>query len=255
MDDTTALARLAGADFADKRERPIWLQIYDRLGAAIGDGLWAEGEKLPGEEDLAVLFGVTRLTLRRALDRHQREGRLQARKGVGVFVRSLAVRYEVHPHHAHNNPLDGSEMETRTVSLRRRTASAAAREILGLGAGDETIELRQLQIAATVPVYLSVKEFPPSVFAEFEAAYAQTGTILGTYGAHGIDSYTRVETRLTGDFADAREAALLMISAGAPVFRSRSWNRDARGRAIEVNRGCWPMFAVEMVFGETGPDA
>ncbi|WP_428924850.1 hypothetical protein [Marinibacterium sp. SX1] len=31
---------------------------------------------------------------------------------------------------------------------------------------------------------------------------------------------------------------------------SRSRNPDAHGRAIEVNRGCWPFLAVEMVFGD-----
>ncbi|WP_428924851.1 GntR family transcriptional regulator [Marinibacterium sp. SX1] len=250
MDKSTALAQIAAEAFTDKRARPIWLQIYDRLARAIQGGVLAEGDRLPGEEDLAQAFGVTRLTLRRALDRHQREGRLQARKGVGVFVRALAVRYEVHPHSAHNNPLDGTALQSETLSLGRRPASAAAQETFGLGPQDETIELRQVQSAGQAPVYLAIKEFPPLVLPDFETAYAASGTVLGAYAAHGIDSYTRVETRLTGDMAEGAEAELLRITPGAPVLRSRSWNRDARGRAIEVNRGCWPLFAVEMVFGD-----
>lgn len=248
-DRTTALARIASAPFADRRDSPLWQQIYDRLARAIETGVLSEGERLPGEDELAALFGVTRITLRRALDRHQREGRLQARKGVGVFVRSISVRYVVHPQSAHNDAMDGAALKTTTVSLRRRSASDIARAAFGLEPGAQTVELSQLQVAGHAPVYLSLKEFPLSVFPRFEASYEQTGTILGAYAAHGVDRYIRSETRLIGDFADAHEADLLRLSPGAPVLRSRSWNRDAQGRAIEVNRGCWPMFGVEMVFG------
>nr|WP_256372965.1 GntR family transcriptional regulator [Pseudoruegeria sp. HB172150] len=227
------------------------MQIYDRLAQAMQSGVLAEGERLPGEEELAGMFGVTRITLRRALDRHQREGRLQARKGVGVFVRSISVRYVVHPHEAFNDPVAGDALETRTVSLRRRVASAAAREAFALGSRARTIELSQLKSAGQAPVYLSLKEFPVDVFPEFEDRYNETGTILGAYAAHGIDTYTRLETRIFGDFADAREAGLLQISPGAPLIRSRSLNHDLSGRPIEVNRGCWPMFSVELVFGES----
>lgn len=86
---------MASQPFLDKRTRPIWLQIYDRLGRAIGAGILPKGSRLPGEDDLSALFGVTQITLRRALARHQREGRLLARKGVGVFVHSLSVCYAV----------------------------------------------------------------------------------------------------------------------------------------------------------------
>lgn len=249
MDKTTALARIATEPFADRRDSPLWLQIYDRLARAIEAGVLSEGERLPGEEELAQLFGVTRITLRRALDRHQREGRLQARKGVGVFVRAINVRYVVHPHSAHNDPTGADRMEHRTIALHRRPASAFACETFGITSGDETVELTQLLVTGQAPVYLTVKEFPLAIFPDFEAAYTETGGILGAYAAHGVDSYIRSETRLTGDFANPDEAELLRLSPGAPVLRARSWNRDPQGRAIEVSRGCWPMFGVELVFG------
>jgi len=245
-----ALRPIAASPFRDKRQQPIWLQIYDRLGKAMASGLLPEGSRLPGEDDLAALFGVTRITLRRALARHQREGRLLARKGVGVFVRSLSVRYVVHQNEAFNDALDAEGIRKETLSLRRKPASALSAEIFGLAPGDELIELAMVSAVSTAPIYLAVKEFPAALFPRFEAAYAETGTILGAYASGGVESYSRVETRIFGDAASPEEAALLQLEPSAPVIRSRTINTDEAGRIIEFNRGCWPLFSVELVFGD-----
>ncbi len=245
------LKALAAEPFVDKRIRAIWLQIYDRLGRAIGSGVLTEGSRLPGEDDLAALFGVTRITLRRALARHQREGRLLARKGVGVFVRSISVRYVVHPDEAFSSPINEDGFSSETLSLVRRPADALSARIFGLDPGEEIVELRTLSAVSTAPFYLAVKEFPVSVFPDFEAAYRETGTILGAYAAGGVETYSRIETRIFADAASTAEAALLQLEPAAPLIRSRSLNTDPAGRIIEFNRGCWPMFSVELVFGNS----
>lgn len=242
--------QLASQPYRDKQIQPIWLQIYERLGSAIAAGLLPEGRRLPSEDALAAVFGVTRRTLRRALNRHQQEGRLLSRKGVGVFVRSLAVRYVVHQHEAFNASLDDRSLRNETLSLGRRPASALAAKIFGLAAGEEVIELRMLSIVDTAPIYLAIKEFPIAIFPDFEAAYLQSGTILGAYASGGVNDYNRVQTRLFGDTVTKEEAALLQLNPGAPLIRSHAFNTDPSGRTIEVNRGCWPMFSVELVFGD-----
>lgn len=242
------LRRIASERLDEKRKRPIWLQIYDRLGMAMQAGVLAEGTRLPGEDDLAALFGVSRVTLRRALARHQREGRLVARKGVGVFVRSMAVRYVVHQHEAFHDTPGNAEIRTETLSLARKPASGATADAFGVKPGAAVIELQLRRILGAAPFYLTTKEFPASIFPNFESVYGDTGTIIGVYAAAGIDSYVRAETRILGDFAGAREADLLRISVGAPLIRARSHNTDLRGRVIEISRGYWPLCSVELVF-------
>jgi len=242
------LRRLASSDYGSRSERAIWLQIYDRIGTALESGLLAEGERLPGEDDLATLFGVNRVTLRRALDRHQREGRLQARKGVGIFVRAPAVRYVVHRYEAFNESVCDDAAELRILSVTRRPPSPAARRGFDLGEGAEVFEMRNAIVIGETPVYLATKEFRVDVFAGLEEVVARGGTILDAYAAAGIPRYVRAETRISADFATETEASELQVSQGAPLLRSRSFNTDPDGRVIEVNAGCWPMFSVELVF-------
>jgi GntR family phosphonate transport system transcriptional regulator len=63
------LERLAEAPFTPRGDRSIWLQIRDRIEAVCRDGTLPEGQRLPGENQMAAAFGVTRVTLRRALQR------------------------------------------------------------------------------------------------------------------------------------------------------------------------------------------
>lgn len=248
MSNLNKLQYIASPAYLDKRTKPIWLQIYERLGVAMNSGDLAEGTKLPGEDDLAKLFNVSRITLRRALARHRREGRLIARKGVGVFVRSLSARYIVHQNEAFHDTTTGAEIRQEALSLCRKPASAGALEALGLRAGTEVIKLRMRSVVGAAPVYLSVKEFPCEIFPHFEEAFRATGTVLGAFSSGGVDTYSRVETRLFGDVADDSEAKLLQLEPNAPIIRSRSINSDSQGKLIEFNRGCWPMHSVELVF-------
>ncbi|WP_417768877.1 GntR family transcriptional regulator [Stappia sp.] len=252
MGSIEKLRRLASTAYLSRSDRPIWLQIYDRLEVALENGTLAEGEKLPGEDDLATLFGVSRITLRRALDRHQREGRLQARKGVGIFVRAPTIRYIVHRHEAFNEAVCDDAADLRILSLVRKPASPAAIRAFSLAEGEDVFEMRNAIVIGATTAYLATKEFRIDVFADMEAVVARGGSILDAYAAAGIPRYVRAETRIFADFATEAEAGDLQVSVGAPLLRSRSYNTDPEGRVIEVNAGCWPMFAVELVFA-SGP--
>lgn len=64
-------------------------QVYDQLKKHIIEGIWAQGEKLPSENDLAKSFGVSRITIRQALSKLTTLGILETRTGEGSFVKEL----------------------------------------------------------------------------------------------------------------------------------------------------------------------
>ncbi|MFC3127007.1 FadR/GntR family transcriptional regulator [Pseudoroseomonas globiformis] len=61
--------------------------VYRRLLDLLGSGQFAPEARLPGEIELARRFAVSRPVLRQALARLRAEGRIEARKGSGNFVR------------------------------------------------------------------------------------------------------------------------------------------------------------------------
>lgn len=73
-----------------RRNIPLHHQVFLVLQDRIAERRYAPGEALPSEEDLAKLFGVSRVTIRAALETLNTLGLIERRQGAGTFVRELA---------------------------------------------------------------------------------------------------------------------------------------------------------------------
>ena len=67
------------------------MQIYDLLKGRIESGFYPPGSQLPKEVDLAVELGVSRVTLRPALELLELERLVRREKGFGTFVRNTEI--------------------------------------------------------------------------------------------------------------------------------------------------------------------
>lgn len=249
--DLDRILEIAHAPYGPRSERAIWLQIYDRLANACADGSLESGARLPGENDLAHMFSVTRLTMRKALSKLQQEGRLQARKGVGVFVRRPPARYRVEDGLRFSERLQARAegIETHTLALTSGTVSVQGARALNIPEGAPVVVLRRLRIVGGEPIYLTNKEFPADRFPDFEAAYVPRQSVADVFAAHGIERFTRAETRIAGGFAGRREAEALRLTQRTPLLFVSATNHDPEKRPIEFSSGCWPLASVELVFG------
>ncbi|MCF6370855.1 phosphonate metabolism transcriptional regulator PhnF [Rhizobium halophilum] len=244
------LAGFGGVVFRPRSDLAIWQQIYDHILGLIETGFLAPGSQLPGETHMAEKLGVTRITLRRALQQLQREGQLTARKGVGIFVRSLPSVFTVRDDRPflENFNARGRVIVTQTLVLCREMVTTAIAKKLNLADGDEIIRLCRTRTADGQPLYVNTKIFPARPFPNFEMAYRKQQSVTDVFNAHGIGKYHRAETRVSGGFASSEEADFLMLTPGTPVFRINAINHDAGRRPIEWTLGCWPLTSVEFVF-------
>lgn len=238
--------------FEPRGDRSIWLQIYDRLRQLIAQGSIAPGERLPGENQLSEAFGVTRVTLRRALTKLQREGFLEVRKGVGAFVRVAPASYTISSNKRFIDALesDADAVATRTLEITRGVPLAAAALALEMRESDEAILLTRVRLLDGQPVYLTSKTFSAARLPDFERVYGVGQSVAEVFRDHGIAEFQRLETRVSGGFATREEALALRLTPETPVLRTTSLNSDSAGRPIEFSRGCWPLSMVELVFHE-----
>ncbi len=65
---------------------PKSAQIADIFRQRIARGIWAQGLRLPANEELAAEFGVSRVTIRQAVDLLARDGIIEAQQGRGTFI-------------------------------------------------------------------------------------------------------------------------------------------------------------------------
>jgi GntR family transcriptional repressor for pyruvate dehydrogenase complex len=92
--DKTSDASLPGEQIrvrAKTRPAPLADRVYEQLAARIASGEFRPNTKLPPENDLALMVGVSRPILRTALGRLKTEGIIVSRQGAGSFVRDRAA--------------------------------------------------------------------------------------------------------------------------------------------------------------------
>lgn len=88
MEEPSNGAARVSADAGVPLHRQLYLVLHDQIGR----GALASGEALPTEQSLCDLFGVSRITVRRALADLSDAGLVDRRHGVGSFVTLRAPR-------------------------------------------------------------------------------------------------------------------------------------------------------------------
>ena len=70
-------------------KKSVTKEVYSQLRNAIASGEWAIGEKLPSENELATQMGVSRISVRAAIQQLASIGLVESRQGEGTFVCDL----------------------------------------------------------------------------------------------------------------------------------------------------------------------
>jgi GntR family histidine utilization transcriptional repressor len=123
---------------------PIFQQIKDYLLAQIGAGRWKEGDVIPSEQALVKLFGVSRMTVNRAVRELTAAQVLVRRQGAGTYVAPQKVQATL--------------VEIRSIAdeVRARGHGHRARvQILEPGVADDVLAL-QFDIEPGAQLYHSV---------------------------------------------------------------------------------------------------
>lgn len=195
------------------------------------------GDALPGERQLEELFGVSRITVRRAISDLVREGVLVRVKGKGTFVSHGRVRSDLHLASFNEDMrAAGFRPSTRVITAASAVPPAAAAEHLGLAPEEPAHQLRRLRLANAAPVSVDESWLPPQLVPDLFAKEL-TGSLYGILSAAGYP-VRRVEQTVEAGAALEDVAALLEIEPGAPVlvFHRRSFaGEDEPGTPIEYS--------------------
>lgn len=72
-------------------------QVFEQLKEQILKNEWKRGQKIPSENELAALFGVSRITVRQALQKLTSLGLIETKLGEGSFIRDSAPGISMNP--------------------------------------------------------------------------------------------------------------------------------------------------------------
>lgn len=214
---------------------PIWKTIVDALTREIAQELYAPGDKLPTEMQLAARFGVNRHTVRRALADMSERGITHSRRGAGVFVAHRPTDYPIgkRVRYTQNIQAAGRAPGKDILVLETRKATTREQKMLALDPGAPVHVCEGISTADGQPLALFRSVFPAERFPTLPQSLRELSSITATMMDLGVQDYTRARTRLTARPANATQARHLKLRDGAPLLRSRAVNVDENGIPVE----------------------
>ncbi len=211
---------------------PRYLQIADLMRQRIARGQWAQGDKLPSLEALVEQFGVSRVTVRQAIELLSRDGLVSPQQGRGTFVtgrppdtRWLKVQTTLeelaHVYRDTRPEIVNIQESISRAPLRPEDGRPAERYV-----AMRRVHSRQGQPYCVIDIYLDEK-----VFRRHPKRFRQE-TVIPILTAMTEGGVARARQVLTIGTADMEVAGQLHIPVNAPVALVRRVFTDAAGRVI-----------------------
>ncbi|MFZ4718591.1 MAG: GntR family transcriptional regulator [Ilumatobacteraceae bacterium] len=200
------------------------------------------GHVLPSESDLSAEFGVSRVTIRRALETLRDEGVLESRQGFGWFVTTAPLQQRL-------GTLETieSQLESRGLVAERQILEfafvAAPAHVAGKLHTDQVLRVKRVNLADRAPFAVVTVWCP-----------ADAGQHLSRRDVERKPFYELLGAQLRGAVqtigaaaADAGDAELLQIPVGSPVLRCERLTTTVDGRPILLSEFIFPAHRTEFM--------
>ncbi|MCX4659259.1 GntR family transcriptional regulator [Streptomyces uncialis] len=211
---------------------PLYFQLAQQLEAAIEDGTLTPGSLLGNEIDLAGRLGLSRPTVRQAIQSLVDKGLLVRRRGVGTQVVHSQVKRPLELSSLYDDlETAGQRPSTRVLTRDLVPASAEVAAALGVAEGAEVQRLERLRLAHGEPMAYLRNHLPVGLLALEEDRLEATG-LYRLMRAAGITLHSARQS-VGARAADGPEGEQLDESEGAPLLTMRRTTFDDTGRPVE----------------------
>jgi GntR family transcriptional regulator len=212
---------------------PMYYQVAQQLEHAIESGELAPGTRLDSELALATQLGVSRPTLRRAIEYLVDRGYLVRRRAVGTQVVHPKVRRPVELSSLYDD-LTASRKDPRTkvLSLEAVPASDRVAHALGLEDGTDVLAIERLRYADGQPLAI-MRNWLPLGLVDLEAAQLEGTGLYQLMRSAGITLHLASQT-IGARGASAPEAKLLQAAKGEPLLTMERTTYNENGQPVEL---------------------
>ncbi len=210
---------------------PLYHQIEQDIRRFIADGEWLPGQRLPSEKELEILYGASRITIRRALHELTADGLLERAPGRGTFVRQPTLTAEPRSVTSFTEEMArlGLRGDARMIDIGIEPASPAVASALRLSEQDPVVVIHRLRLADDKPLglqraYLAAARFPGLESADL-AHRSLYEYLRETYGVVPREA----EEMFRVGSIEGEDARLLNVRPGACGFLVERCTFDEHG--------------------------
>lgn len=221
---------------------PLYKQIRSLIVQALEAGDWQPGQTIPSEQELALRFGVSQGTVRKAIDELAAENILVRKQGKGTFVSThqdprAAFRF------LRLKALDGRLVQPKSMPLEcmRAKAGPEAARNLGVDVGCPIVMVRRVLRFDGKPVvidemYLSGEVFPG---LNMDVLKDWHGSLYSLFESRFGIRMIRAEEKVRAVSADKAVAEMLGVAENTPLLSVERLTFTYGDKPVEWRRGLY----------------
>ncbi|MCS6874668.1 MAG: GntR family transcriptional regulator [Pyrinomonadaceae bacterium] len=209
--------------FADSRI-PLYYQLENVLREKIISGEFEPGQKIPTELELIDQYGVSRITVRQALQALAEEGLIERKQGRGTIVAIRKTKRRKFSGIIHlTGSLDeliemGMETPVKVLEMNKIEADSHEAELLQIKPGEPIYRLKRLRMHEGKPFGLIVNYLPEEIGSNLTMAELSSGALLNIIEKKFGYRLESALQEIRAELADAYVAQLLDVRVGTALL-------------------------------------
>jgi len=224
-----------------------WRRVQAHIEQLVGAGTLRPGARLPSERAMQSTLGVSRQTVRRAMQEMAQAQIVRIEQGRGTFLHDRKISYRLGERvRFHQNIAASSAAGKREILLTRiLPAKANVADGLALAIGTPVLLVKAIARADGQVISLGWNYYPADRFPGLGDAIRQTLSNSAALRMYGITDYRRLRTKIRARMPTPQEARTLHMLPTTPVFEVERVDADMAGVRLSYGESLWVAERVE----------
>ncbi|RHW49301.1 MULTISPECIES: GntR family transcriptional regulator [Lactobacillus] len=231
-------------------EEPMYIKIHNQIKREIESHIYKVGSRIPSERQLALKFGVSRMTLRQAIKTLEDEGILEQRLGSGTYVANQKVQEKMSGIMSFTDitHANGQIPSSKLISYRVGKPSLSEMERLHLAKDQTILRMERIRYADNVPICYEVVTIPHKLILGMSKENISTH-LYRTLEQNGYE-IGRVTEHISAAIANENAARLLNAKKGEALITRLQVTELSSGEPFEYTRASYVADRFEFTFSK-----
>lgn len=222
-------------------QKPLYVQLKEIIKEEISRGGYKPGQKLPPESEMCETYGVSRITVRRAIADLVNEGFLNSQQGKGSYVQEIKVKRELISVGSFSDMTTASGKTPSAQILLNLVEETDEKleQIFHVKSRSRVLKLRRLLFIDDQPFIIETSYFPLELLPDLERFIGESSSTYHVLKKrYGIEpAYSKKTLEVVQCIEE--EANLFRCDLGASLYRIDKVTYDEQDRPLHYSQSLY----------------
>ncbi|MGB8452640.1 MAG: GntR family transcriptional regulator [Anaerocolumna sp.] len=214
-------------------KQPLYRQLMEELKEQIRSGKYKAGNQIPTEPELAAMYEVSRITIRKTIEELCEQGYLVKQQGKGTFVETpklyRKIEQQSNVSFSESCKMNGRVPTSHVLKTEIIKPENWILEFLELDTNQTVIWINRLLLADNIPIIMEDIYLPADRFKGFEPEKLENGSLFKyVEEKFGFESHPNSRSTIGIGTASSEIASKLEVVTGEPVMILCNYMKDQK---------------------------